>query len=278
MLHKLKVIIAILKTQKNPFRILWAYFLLETGLNRFVKINMDGYKINLTRSNLAIVLYANKHDRHDDEDFLKAVLQAEDTYVDIGANIGTLVLKAASIVGPSGKVVGIEAHPTTFSYLTKNVNTNKFQNVKLINTAVGDAEGKVVFSNLKGDDQNKVIQDSKNGIEVPIVKLDNILKTEAKINLLKIDVEGFEKMVLQGAMNTLENTDIVFYESWEKHFKQFNYTTSEVIEMLKSKDFEVFRLQGNSLFPVGENYVSEKCENLVATRYPEILESKGFEC
>ena len=69
--------------------------------------------------------------RNDEVRFLRAYLREGDTYVDVGANIGELVLTAASAVGGGGRIVAIEAHPIIFKYLTGNVALNRIQNITL---------------------------------------------------------------------------------------------------------------------------------------------------
>lgn len=67
-------------------------------------------------------------------------------FVNVGANVGALSLTASRIIGLSGKVFSIEAHPTTVKYLRGNVRLNAADNVVVIHAAVGDHEGSVKFS------------------------------------------------------------------------------------------------------------------------------------
>ena len=98
----------------------WGQLLMKTGLSRFFTIPMNGYKIKFSRSALAFTLFADREDRHDDEEFVKRILKNGDVYVDVGANIGTLALAASTKVSNNGKVIAIEAHPGTFDHLKAN--------------------------------------------------------------------------------------------------------------------------------------------------------------
>jgi hypothetical protein len=99
--------------------------------------------------------------------------------------------------------------------------------------------------------------------------------TFERIDLLKIDVEGAEKFVLEGAGATLEKTACVYFESNEEHFRKNGYSCAELHRMFSSRGFGVYRLdEGRGFVPVGEGYVSTVNENLVAVRDPAPLERR----
>jgi hypothetical protein len=75
--------------------------------------------------------------------------------------------------------------------------------------------------------------------------------------LLKIDVEGFELFTLRGASRMLKTTEMVYFESWESHFKKYGYSTTDVLTLLADHGFET---------GVPRDYRSEVCENLLATQ------------
>lgn len=271
MIGRLKAFWGVLNTTQHPLRTVWAQLLLKSGLHKYFSIPMDGYRLKFSRSALAVTLFSNPGDRQTDEAFLKKILRPGDTYVDVGANIGTLVLAAAKQVGAEGVVVAIEAHPRTFSYLEDNVQLNGFGNTRLIHTAVGNKPGSIYFSNINSDDQNKVIDKSSHAIEVNMDTLDNLLNAYDVIHVLKIDVEGYEKNVLEGARDTLGKTRIIFFESWERHFNGFDYTTTDITNLLSSAGFSIFKPVDNNLLPLDTGYKSITCENLVAMK-----DTQGF--
>ncbi|MDQ6478359.1 FkbM family methyltransferase [Dyadobacter sp. LHD-138] len=140
--------------------------------------------------------------------FVMHYLRSEDTFVDVGANIGVYSVLASGITG--AKSLSFEPIPSTFANLKRNINYNNLQDkTELFNLGVGDKEETLVFSNTL-DAINHVINDNTFGgpvTEVPVNSLDNLLKGK-NINLLKIDVEGFEANVINGATSTLERPEL----------------------------------------------------------------------
>ena len=140
--------------------------------------------------------------------FVMHYLRPEDTFVDVGANIGVYSVLASGITG--AKSLSFEPIPSTFANLKRNINYNKLQDrSELYNLGVGDKEETLIFSNSL-DAINHVINDNTFGgpvTEVPVNSLDNLL-VDKNINLLKIDVEGFEANVINGASKILERPEL----------------------------------------------------------------------
>ena len=97
-------------------------------------------------------------------------------------------------------------------------------------------------------------------------------------HFLKIDVEGYEKFVLEGAPSTLDRVSCVYLESWEGHFSRYRYACRDVTNLLAKKGFTVLKLMENqSVVPVSTDYSSRTLENLIAVRELEdFLERTRF--
>ena len=279
MLRVMNTLISVFNTHEKPFRYLLAQLLVKAGLNKRKIIHRsNGYKIHFSDAAVARILYAYKDERIEEEALLTRILQPGNVYVDVGANIGTLALTASLAVGENGNVIAIEAHPLTFKYLESNIKLNGFSNIELIHSAVGDSEGELIFSDQNSDDQNRILIDRETGIRVPVETLDKILKGEMEIHLLKIDVEGYEKFVLDGAEETLKRTTAVLFESWDDHFAYYGYDFKTIFDYLNGCGFRVFKLEGEILQRVNSDYRSLNCENLLALRFPDqFVEKFGFE-
>jgi FkbM family methyltransferase len=263
MMRNLKILAA----AENPVRFLVSRLLWRSGLCRFVTIPRSGYKLKFFPTALSATMWlSGKSERDEEERLLAKLLRSGDNYVDVGANIGALAIAGKLSVGPAGQVIAIEAHPRTAGFLRDNVSLNKLD-IRCINIAVGNESGEIVFSDIRSDDQNKVIENSNSGITVNVERLDNILDFKIKIRLLKIDVEGYEINVLNGSKNILNNTDFVLFESWDSHFEKFGYALPDIISLFESCQFSVFRLTNETdLQALDSAARSQTCENLLAAR------------
>lgn len=267
-MSKLKERVNLVFNSKKPFKLLLAYFLRKFKISHLFIIDKCLYKMRFYPSALLMHYWVNKNAREDEAIFLTRLVKIGSTVIDVGANVGTLSLPLSYRVTHKGKVVSIEASPTTYNYLKGNIELNRdIQNIIPINVAIGDTTGEIYFSNISSDDMNKVVDESeKDAIKVPMKTLDSIILEQGikRIRLLKIDIEGYELFALKGASNTLDMCDIVFFESWEKHFKGYGYSTIDTLDLLAKKDFKIFRIIEDSLVEINLDYISMECENLIA--------------
>lgn len=161
--------------------------------------------------------------RPGEERIMEAVQQLPDgaTFVDIGAHIGRYTLIAAKAVGGSGQVLAMEPHSENYRLLADNVALNEWQDrVKLYNTAIGTSEGTVVLRCAADTSTASIVEswlrvlqiDQGSVFEevVSMQRLEQLLRNEGiqHVDLLKIDVEGAELQVLEGATGYLRNHQI----------------------------------------------------------------------
>lgn len=147
-------------------------------------------------------IYTGLHE-FGDMAFCLHLLRKEDLFIDVGSNIGSYTILASKVVG--AKSISIEPVPQTFNYLLQNINVNQINSlVDAVCCAVGKEDSSVSFSS-DNDTMNKVVNENYLGksIKVPVKPLDNLLSNLEPI-LIKIDVEGFEEEVIQGALNVLK--------------------------------------------------------------------------
>ncbi|MDW8153540.1 MAG: FkbM family methyltransferase [Armatimonadota bacterium] len=140
---------------------------------------------------------------------LRTLLRPNMTVVDVGANLGYFALLAARAVGPSGKVLALEPFPESYRLLKKNIQANGLQNVLPYAFAAGHRSGpdKLYFypqSNwnslfLKNDKRKPL-----GWIEVQVCTLNELLATEPRVDVIRMDVEGAELAVLKGSDRILK--------------------------------------------------------------------------
>ena len=135
------------------------------------------------------------------------------TIIDIGANIGAITLNLAKRVGVKGKVYSFEPSPYNYRKALNNIRLNNFSNIKLINQGLGDKKSTACLYNVNLNNrgmqrllgENSEIS-SYDNTEVEIDTLDRSMQLFEipPPSLIKIDVEGYEFKVLQGALETLK--------------------------------------------------------------------------
>lgn len=144
------------------------------------------------------VVYSNPPDWNEMQAWGR-ILRAGDLFVDVGANVGTYALWAADC---GAVVIAVEPDPGAAALLRENVALNAFP-ITVVEAALGAVSGTILLT--KGNDtMNHVLVAAAGtgGREVQAQTLDEILGGRA-VTGVKIDVEGAERMVLEGARASL---------------------------------------------------------------------------
>lgn len=254
---------------------LWRSFLHFTHISSFIIFNRKGIQLYCHNDPFSFWLWNHKDKLREDEFFFERFLREGDIVIDAGANIGLLTLRAAKIVGDTGKVISIEPHPETYTWLQKNIKINHFYNIELHNVAVGHTEQNVSFTNFRIKDINK-ISDIEGTLVLPMKTLDIICSHVAHCNLLKIDVEGFELPTLFGAEELLKRTDVIMFESSPRNFELQNYTLQDIFRYLNLQGFSVYKINEDfEIKDVPAQYETvQKYENLFATKDIQFLKNR----
>lgn len=252
-----------IRAEPRPLRFLVSRALWRAGISHWFIVRRNGYRVRFHPSAVSAAVWADPTHPSEEEAFVASRLRAGDSYVDVGANVGLLTLKAASLVGPTGRLIAIEAHPRTHRFLAENVALNGFANVQVIHRAVGDTDGTVRFSDYLSDDQNHVVVGGA-GVDVPMQRLDELVPA-GPIALLKVDVEGFELPVFRGAPGVLARTRAVLFESWDQHTARYGFAVADVLDLLRASGFTLYRITDGQLQAI-EVGGSPSCKNLVGIR------------
>lgn len=143
--------------------------------------------------------------------FLLHFLRPEDVFVDVGANIGSYTILASGVIG--ARTISIEPIPETFNLMGKNILLNNLQEkVCALNIGIGSKDESLYFTKNQ-DSTNRVVLNNDNTnysdlIKVPVKSLNQLLASEQCPVLMKIDVEGFEQEVVNGASIALKNNNL----------------------------------------------------------------------
>ena len=144
-------------------------------------------------------------------------------FYDLGAHWGYFSILASKFVGTKGKVYAFEPMPQNFHRLEQNIHINNIKNVTLLNLAVANENGTIKFSDSNDTFANTYINaSSKDFIEVKATSLDQLMVAKSVLppHFIKIDVEGAEIDVLQGAEGLIkEHRPIIHLSTHDIHSK-----------------------------------------------------------
>lgn len=188
------------------------------------------------------------------------IMYENETFVDVGANVGSYSLKIANDYKNKGtSVIAIEAHPKNYKALCRNIELNGFKHIKAINKAASDRKG-VITMYERSHDGNRVGTDLysvhntflaehnfilPNSLEVECDTLDNILANH-KVNVMKIDIEGAEVLALKGATNTLKQLRKIIVEVHGDNFDK----VKQILETCNFK-LEIISATGHMTYIIG---------------------------
>jgi FkbM family methyltransferase len=167
------------------------------------------------------MLYYGEYHEHEWQ-FVKRFLKPSQVIVDAGANLGTFTVPFAKTVGELGKVISFEPQPVIYGCLKETVALNQLTNVELHHCCVGNGDYELEIAepdysqpgNFSGvpfkEEGFTEVKFSPNRIRTQCVTLDGVLK-DSRFDFLKIDVEGMELEVLQGAEKSIASRKPVIY-------------------------------------------------------------------
>ncbi len=175
--------------------------------------------------------------------------KADGLMVDVGANYGYYSCLWAA-AGAKNRVLAFEASPRNLSALKLNVINNKLETkIDIHEIALGKESGNLKFD-LGPNEQSGwgglVLENSRNMIEVPVVSLDEVFlnSDHERIDVLKIDTEGADTWVLQGAENLLRSHRIkhIFFEENKVRMSKLGIKPGEAQKFLQNCGYRLENL------------------------------------
>lgn len=226
----------------------------------FFEILLSGnIKFNLYKDSVLCKLIFNGFEEKE-QLFITKFLKLGDTFFDIGANIGLHSLVAAEILKKDGHVYSFEPSRKTFERLQQSILINNFsETITGCNVGVSNKREKLILNeSANGHDAWNSFAQMKhvslpNKIEVETYRLDDFIKdkniTINDISLIKIDVEGWELMVLVGLDKLLDDADFnpcFMIEFTEENIFSAGYSSKELYNYLLDRGYAWFEYDGLS--------------------------------
>jgi FkbM family methyltransferase len=180
----------------------------------------------------------------------EALLEPGDVYIDVGGHIGYHAVAAAHRVGPGGRVFAFEADPMMAERLARNL--SQFSWAQATQAAVWDHSGTLTFARSPVAEESgwgtlSAVRDFGSGehVEVCAVSIDDFCRDSrvARWDAMKLDAEGSELAVLEGAINSLEEFQpAMMIEINGILLAQAGISSSQVAEFLDARKYRLFDL------------------------------------
>jgi FkbM family methyltransferase len=209
------------------------YFLVSTEFRRRLEIEYEsmtragleevelklGYRIFVRSNDPEVGGYIRDHGEYEPHvtSELTQCLGPRAVFVDVGASLGYYTVLAGRLVGPAGRVVACEPGPQNRTVLLANVCSHQLDNVDVHQIAVSDQSGFVLYSQATSNGSISRFRGDVSSLGVfDLVQarsLDSVLQGLDRVDVIKVDVEGAEGLVFNGAVRTLtKHRPILFFE------------------------------------------------------------------
>jgi FkbM family methyltransferase len=183
---------------------------------------------------------------------------AGSVFVDVGANFGYFTCLLAASMGqmPGSRVIAVEPNPHMLRLLAMNIRVNwSMAPVRVVPAALADEPGTRALLVPRDSAGNAALQaadpaapadappvpDTAEAVEVPVMRLDDVLRDEARVDLLKVDVEGFETAVFQGGAETLRRPGLKIVFEWaQTQMTAAGYRPPDLLDLLRAQGFVLF--------------------------------------
>jgi FkbM family methyltransferase len=199
---------------------------------------------------VSLLLWSSSYHEAGEQQLLRRIIHEGDTVYDIGANLGLFTLLFSSAVGPGGHVIAIEPNPALTGNLAKTI--EPLPRVQLHCCALASEPGSAIFYIPKDDHMLASLANWSgqrvNEVTIPVDTLDHIVDQHPPPALVKIDVEGAEDLVLQGASRMLASPTppIIFFEQIPSAAAAFGYAPcSAQRRVAETGRFKFYRILPN---------------------------------
>ena len=245
--NDLKIITSHPLTKDRKLAALWRFF--KRGIVfricpypiAYPFVNQAELLIERGMSSAELQIFTGLYDYHE-MFFLLHFLREDDLFVDVGANVGVYTILASAVKG--AKSISMEPIPKTYNHLLNNVALNHIEKiVNVLNMGVGEKSGELRFAYNLNSAVNHVdmyAESSQNNIVVKVDSLDHILQGEEPV-MLKIDVEGFEAMVIKGASEVMKRESLkAIIIELNGLSNRFGFNDREIHDTIVSNGFEPY--------------------------------------
>lgn len=178
-------------------------------------------------------------------EFLKTNLNENSTFIDVGSNYGWYSVHTSPLCK---KILSFEPQKILYDIQIQNIIDNNIKNINLYNCGIGDIDETKYMTpinyetdSLNYGDLSVSNSDDENGEKIEIKKLDSF--DLENIDVIKIDVQGYETFVLLGSEKLIKIQKPIFIIEIESHqLGKFGYGISEIYNLFKEYNYYMFLL------------------------------------
>jgi FkbM family methyltransferase len=206
---------------------------------------------------------------------LQRIVQPGMTVLDVGANLGLYAVFFARLVGAAGRVIAFEPDPALFGLLRRNSTLNGCANITAHNLALGSRGGRAMLhKTIFNSGDNTLGTDGRRSFcrEVPIdvVAMDEFLPA-LSIDLVKIDVQGWEFEVLRGMERILAACPQagIYFELWPAGLRRAGCTPAEMADWLHVRGYKLYHAATGS--ELDEPAFAALVSELTGMRHADLL-------
>lgn len=173
-----------------------------------------------------------KHWYEKDMHVFRSLLAPGQTAIDVGANLGFIATILARIVGDGGRVLAFEPSPRVFDKLEKTIAANGLRQVTPFNFGCGVTSSVEHLRQVSRSSGNaSIVGSGTDPIEIFIERLDDVAAARASpVSLLKIDTEGYEPRVLEGAAGIIETDRPILYLEMGGEYRDSTLESVKILE------------------------------------------------
>jgi FkbM family methyltransferase len=254
-----------------PRKILWRW------LRRPFDIQwLDGLHLRLYPGNEACrCLFTTGRYEPNEFHLLSRLLRSGLTFIDAGANLGLFTVFAANRVGPVGTVLSIEPSRRELAIIETNIALNRLENIKLLPVALSDQPGEVdlLVAPLAKSGHNTLgafgFEDTApdHRERVSAQRLDDLVESLhlARVDVMKLDIEGAELAALRGARGILERYHpTLLVELSDRSLQHQQSTSCEVVALLELHGYQVYGFDRSTGLPASSPGNVSGAENVIA--------------
>lgn len=192
----------------------------------------------------------------EDTEYIRSILRKDDICVDIGANVGYYSVMMATAAA-QGRVIAIEPSPVTAALLKLNLSLNRIRNADIVEGVTADSSGTTqfqvaadsAFSSLRSSGRSADIE----SIAVKSYTLDQLVENFglARVDILKVDVEGAEGLVIAGGRSLLADVNrrprLVMLELYDANHRAFDTDSRAIQSQMEKFGYRAHYVDGSAL-------------------------------